>query len=328
MRICVFGAGAVGGHLAVRLAQTGNDVSVVARGEHLAAIRERGLTLKSGDRETTASLRAESEAAMLGRQDVVLVTLKTTSLGGVASAMAPLIGPATTVVFAQNGIPWWYNHCAAHTGTDAPDLSWMDPGSELTTLVAHTIGGVIYSANEVIEPGMVRNNSPDSNRLIVGEPSDRQSERVCDLRRTLEFAGFGSPETDAIRSWVWKKLVLNLSSSLLAAATGIPTAALRQIPALEAIFQRLHAEAATIAAAYCPGLSVTGPLQPRAGHTPSMLQDYERRRPMEIDALVVAPLAFARSAGITTPSLDVVAALVADRAQRAGLHCPSRALPI
>jgi 2-dehydropantoate 2-reductase len=326
MRICVFGAGAVGGHFAVRLARAGHDVSIVARGEHLEAARANGLVLLAGEERILAAVRAAPEAAHLGEQDTVLVTLKSTSLAGLPRAIAPLLGPATTVVFAQNGIPWWYGLDASAGPAPTPDLAWMDPGGDLLALRPRVLGGVIYSANEVVSPGVIRNNSAIQNRLILGELDDAATPRLVALRAALQAAGLGSPDAPAIRASVWSKLVMNMSSSLLAAVTGTPTGELRADPAFETMFQRLHAEACAIAAAHIADFEPPPPMKARAGHTPSILQDYERGRPMEIDGLVTAPLEFARAAGVLTPRLDLLAALLVDKAKRAGLHRPARSL--
>jgi 2-dehydropantoate 2-reductase len=329
MRICVFGAGAVGGHFAVRLARAGHDVSIVARGEHLQAIRAQGLVLQAGEEELRANMAASESAADLGQQDVVLVTLKATSLGGLPGALAPLLSAETSVVFAQNGIPWWYAIDAPPASVAAPDLAWMDPGGELASLRASVLGGVIYSANEVIAPGVVRNNSPGRNRLVVGELDDARSSRVAELRWALEGAGLGSPDIASIREGVWGKLMMNMTSSVLSAVAETPAGELRLVdPAFEALYQRLHLEAVAIACAHCPGFEPPSPMRAGVGHTPSILQDYRRRRPMEIDALVTAPLAFARAADISTPTLDMLGALLTEKATRAGLHRPGRALPV
>lgn len=327
MRICVYGAGAIGGHFAVRLARAGNAVSLVARGEHLEAIRRDGLILQEGDSETAMRLPASSRAADLGEQDVVLVTLKTTAMDGLASALAPMLGRDTTVVFAQNGIPWWYNIGAPPSPT-TPDLSWMDPGGQLAELAPRVIGAVIYNASEVVRPGVVRNNSPEIVRLNIGEPHDGPSDRVTHLRQVLHEASITSPE-DSLRRWVWAKLVVNMSVSLPSLVTGTGAGELREKdPAFEAIYMRLYHEGNAIAAAHYPAYKPSAPVKPRASHKPSILQDYELGRPMEIDPLVTAPLAFARAAGLATPTLDLIGALAVQKAEAAGLHRPVRPLPI
>src|SRR6478735_9480359 len=152
MRICVFGAGAIGGNFAARLAAAGNDVSVVARGQHLEAIRANGLTLIAGDRKIVARVQASDRPADLGPQDVVISTLKATGLGALAAGVGPLLGADTAVVFAQNGIPWWYGHGLADSRPPAPDLSRLDPDGALARAVGleRTLGGAITSPNHVV----------------------------------------------------------------------------------------------------------------------------------------------------------------------------------
>src|SRR4051812_14987692 len=168
MKICVFGAGAVGGHVAARLAARGHDVSVVARGPHLQKMKTDGIRLLHGNETIHGRVRTENP----GRQDFVIVTLKANLLDTFADAAAPLLGPDTAVVFAQNGIPWWYG-----TGARAPDLSILDPEKKLAKAVApkRIIGAVIYSANEVTAPGVIMNHVPGNNMLVVGEADDRES---------------------------------------------------------------------------------------------------------------------------------------------------------
>src|SRR5882724_13592964 len=150
MRICVFGAGAVGSHLAVRLALSGHDVSCVMRGPHLAAVKAKGLTLRVGDAEFSARVNASDDPAALGPQDVVISTLKATGLSSLATGLSPLLREDTAVVFAQNGIPWWYDIGLASDHPPAPDLGFLDPGGRLRSVVAREriIGGVIFSSNE------------------------------------------------------------------------------------------------------------------------------------------------------------------------------------
>src|SRR3954468_5631732 len=162
MRICVFGAGAIGGNFAARLAAAGNEVSVVARGAHLEAIRAKGLTLIAGDKKIVAKVRASDKPSELGRQDAVISTLKATGLAALAESVGPLLGPDTPVVFAQNGIPWWYGHGLAKSRPPAPDLSRLAPGGALAKAVGlhRTLGGAITSPNHVVEPGVVVHEQP------------------------------------------------------------------------------------------------------------------------------------------------------------------------
>ena len=322
MRICIFGAGAVGGHLAARLSAAGHTVSVVGRGEHLAAIRERGLVLLRGDERIEARVRASEVPAKLGPQDMVISTLKANGLPALAASIGPLLDPDTAVVFAQNGIPWWYASGLAASRPLPPDLSRLDPDGALARAVGvgRAIGAVIWSANTVVEPGVIRNGTPQSNLLVVGEPDDSASPRVTALRAALEQAGIGSPATADIRQTIWSKLVQNLAYSTLGLLLGAGINVIEEDPALREIVDRLTGEGTAVAAAH--GITVEQRPRPRSRnqHKPSILQDYERGRKLELDAMVMVPLAFARAARVATPSLDVVAAIAAGRAVEKGLY--------
>lgn len=311
MRICVFGAGAVGGHLAARLAASGHDVSVVARGAHLEAMRARGVKLLHGDEVIQGSVRTGD----IGRQDAVLVTLKANLLGAFADAAAPLLGPDTVVVFAQNGIPWWY-------------ASSPDEKLKACVPAANVAGGVVYSANEVVEPGVIRNFVPHNNMLVIGAPDRRDSPRLRELRAALEQSGMSSPAPEDIRQAVWAKLVQNMGNASLCLLTESPISAVVADPVLRELNRKAKAEAAAIAQALgidisrAPQRPSGGHVSGAVGHKPSMLQDYERGRPMEIDALFVKPHAMARAAGVPTPTLDILIPLAAQKAASKGLYTP------
>jgi 2-dehydropantoate 2-reductase len=185
MRICIFGAGAVGSHLAVRLARAGHDVSCVMRGPHLEAVKALGLTLRAGGDEFSAQVTASDDPARLGPQDFVISTLKATALSSLATGLGPLLRDDTAVVFAQNGIPWWYDIGISPDHPSPPDLAFLDSGGALRSSVSQgrIIGGVIFSSNEVVAPGIVANLSPDRNVLQVGECDDRATERIERLQR-------------------------------------------------------------------------------------------------------------------------------------------------
>jgi 2-dehydropantoate 2-reductase len=326
MKICVYGAGAIGGNFAARLAEAGNEVSVVARGPHLEAIRSRGLTLISGDKKIVAKVRASDRPADLGPQDAVISTLKATALGDLAANVGPLLGPDTPVVFAQNGIPWWYGHGLAKSRPAAPDLSRLDPGGALAKSVGlhRALGGTISSPNHVAEPGVVVNEIPDRNTLCVGEIDDRLSQRVGMLRAALKGAGISSPDTTDIRYDIWHKLMANLTGSTVALILGQPSS-VQKTPLVNQMCRRAHAEALAVAAAHGVVLDDHpdvryGPKRVYFDHRPSILQDYDLGRPMEIESIVRAPIAFARSAGIDTPTLDTIEAVTVTLAASKGLY--------
>ena len=322
MRICVFGAGAVGSHFAVRLARTGHDVSCVMRGPHLKAVKAKGLTLRVGDAEVTEKVKASDDPAALGPQDVVISTLKATGIGSLVTGLRPLLGDDTAVVFAQNGIPWWYDLGLPAGHPPPPDLGFLDSGGRLRAAVPREriIGGVIFSSNEVVEPGMVANLSPKRNRLLIGECDDRRSDRIAQLRAVLEAASIESPDVPQIRETIWSKLLTNMSMSVLCLLTGQTARAVRDDADLRDVIPRLLDEANSIAQSCFPEVKRVTRSDPAPDHKPSILQDYELGRAMEIDVLVRAPAAFARAAGLFTPMLDLMASLAIRQARDKGLY--------
>jgi 2-dehydropantoate 2-reductase len=324
MRICIFGAGAVGSHFAVRLAQAGHDVACVVRGPHLAAIKAKGLTLRVGDREATAKINASDNPAAVGAQDLVISTLKATGVASLADGLKPLLRDDTPVIFAQNGIPWWYDIGLPDAHPKTPDLSFLDPGGRLRAAVPkrRIIGGVIFSSNEVVAPGIVQNLSPDRNRLLIGECDDRASERIEALRTALNAAAIESLPSAQIRETIWSKLLTNMSMSVLCLLTGQTARGVRDEPALQHVIPRLLDEANAVGQSCIPNVKRVTRTGPAPEHKPSILQDYELGRAMEIDVLVRAPAAFARAAGLSTPMLDLIAGLAIQRARDKGLYRP------
>jgi 2-dehydropantoate 2-reductase len=330
MRICVFGAGAVGGHIAAKLAAAGHEVSAVARGANLDGLRSRGIALQEGERTYSGRLKASDRAADLGPQDVVFVTTKATALPSFAAA-APALGHAGTLyVFVQNGIPWWYAQGLGSARPKPPDLSVLDPGGALARVLTpqSVIGGVVYSSNNLDAPGKVTNFSIGRNMLVVGAPDDGASGEIAALRALLVAAGLHSPAVPDIRAAVWDKLLINFGSTLCV-PIGEPLSGLLEDARLRAVRERLFAEGRAIALAH--GVRIEdAPLRPGGGkqsagstqHKPSMLQDYELGRPMEVEAILAMPCAFARAAGVDAPALDSLTALTARLAARKGLYSP------
>jgi 2-dehydropantoate 2-reductase len=335
MRICVFGAGAVGGHLAAKLAAAGHEVSAFMRGAQLAAVRERGLVLLHGNEKICGKLKASDHTAELGPQEAVIVTMKANVLPTAASALAPLLGADTPVVFAQNGIPWWYATGLPADKPKAPDLSALDPGGILKKTIApgRILGGVIYSANDVVEPGVVLNHTPGNNMLVIGECDDRDSARVKALRAALDEAGMSSPATPEIRCAVWNKAVVNLGTSSICLLADAALDAVRKDAGLKGLLARAAEEGRAIAKAHgidperAPQRPSGGHASGNIGHKPSMVHDYDTGRPMEIESQLMTPLAFARAAGVRTPTLEALAHLCAFKAAAKDLYSPQR-LPV
>jgi 2-dehydropantoate 2-reductase len=328
MKICIFGAGAVGGHVAAKLAAGGHDVSVIARGAHLEAMRDKGITLVHGKDTIRSRVRALPDASSLGVQDFVFVTLKANALGDFAAAAAPIVGPQTGVVFGQNGIPWWYGIGLAASRPRPPDLSKLDPGGRLRKILkpALIIGGIVYSANEVKEPGVILNHVPGNNMIVLGRTDDVDSPQVRQLRAMLETCDISSPQTDDIRTAVWAKMIQALGTGVLCTLTGAAIAAVRGTPALSKLAARVGDEGRAIARAHAIDPDAA-PKRPSGGqssgliaHKPSLLQDYERGRPMEIEAQLATTLAFAHVANVAVPTLETVVPLVAFKAAAKGLY--------
>ncbi|WP_439523392.1 2-dehydropantoate 2-reductase [Marivita sp.] len=325
MKICVFGAGAIGGYMGVKLAQAGADVSLVARGPHLAAMKSNGLKLiEEGGEETVVSVTASDNPADLGVQDYIIVTLKAHSVPPIVDKMAPLIGPNTTIVSGVNGVPWWYFHKIGgeHEGTR---LESVDPGNAQWDGFGpdRVLGCVVYPAAEVIEPGVVKHI--EGNRFSLGEPDGSKSERATALSQALSSAGLKAPVRPRLRDEIWVKLWGNLSFNPISALTHATLDVLCTDPGTRAVAKGMMLEAQEIAEA----LGVKFPIDVErridggaavGAHRTSMLQDLDQGRPMEIDALVGSVQELGRVVGVPTPTIDTVLALVQLRARTAGLY--------
>lgn len=322
MRIAVYGAGAIGGLLGARLAASGADVGLIARGPHLAAMQEHGLELRHGGQSVVTRPRATRDPAELGVQDYVIVTLKAHQVPGVVPAMQPMLGPDTTVVMAVNGVPWWYFH-----GLDGPwkdrRLASVDPGDVQWHGIGpdRVLGCIVYPAAEVVEPGVVE--LVEGDRFSLGEPSGERSERAEKLSALLVAAGLKAPVRPRIRDEMWVKLWGNLSFNPLSALTGATLDVLASDPGTRAAARAMMLEAQAVAERL--GVRFAISVDKRidgagavGAHKTSMLQDLERGRPLEIDALVGAVQEMGRLVEVPTPAIDLVLGLVRLRARTAG----------
>jgi 2-dehydropantoate 2-reductase len=324
MKICIYGAGAIGGYLGAGLAGAGADVSLVARGPHLAAIQSNGLTLVKEGKNNTVPIAATDDPKTLGPQDVIFVTLKAHSVIPALDQIATLIGPDTTVVWGVNGVPWWYFHHLDGPWRDArihcldPDnAQWQTLGPE------RMIGCVVYPACEVTAPGEITHIEGD--RFSLGEPSGEKTERVAALSKALIAAGLKAPIRPRIRDEIWIKLWGNLSLNPVSALTHATLEDIGNDPNTRALVRAMMVEAQSVAEklgvrfAIDVDKRIAGAVAVGA-HRTSMLQDLERGRPMEIDALVTAVQELARRTDTPSPMIDTVLALVQERAIQAGLY--------
>ncbi|MEZ5738160.1 MAG: 2-dehydropantoate 2-reductase [Burkholderiaceae bacterium] len=324
MKICIFGAGAIGGYMGAKLAIGGADVSLVARGPHLAAMQQNGLTLIEDGQRQTVPVRAAERAEELGVQDYLVITLKAHSVPGVVPAMQPLLGPDTTVVMGVNGVPWWYFY-----GLEGPfanrRLATVDPGDAQWNGIGpqRVLGCVVYPAAEVPEPGVIAHL--EGNRFSLGEPDGSRSARAQALSQALSAVGLKAPVRPKIRDEIWVKLWGNLSFNPISALTHATLEQLCTDPGSRAVARNMMLEAQAIAEALGVRFPIDVDKRIEGGaavgaHKTSMLQDLERGRPMEIDALVTAVQEMGRLVGVPTPTIDTVLGLVALRGRVAGCY--------
>jgi len=310
MNIAVIGAGAIGGHIAAKLAAVGESVSVVARGEHLKAIRARGLRLKEGGEEIVARVEATDRIADLRRPDLVVLGVKAHQLAPIAADVASILGRETIVLTTQNGLPWWYffKHGGRYEGHR---LESVDPDGIIARHlpIDAVIAGISYQAAEIESPGVIRH--VEGHRLPLAEIDGSKTARVAALAELFSRAGFKSPVLGDVRTEIWTKLWGNLTFNPLSALTRATLEDICRFPPTRALAAAMMREAQSVGEAFgirfrlaidkrIAGAESIGP------HKTSMLQDIEHGRRTEIEALLGSVIELARLAGVETPHLDAV----------------------
>ena len=324
MKLCIFGAGSIGGYLAAHCSQVdGVSVSVVARSEHLAAIKANGLRLETPQRVLVAKVAATDRPAELGPQDVVILALKSHQVAPALDDIQALLGPTTVVVPPTTGIPYWYFHGLPGPLRDRP-IERLDPGGAQWRALApeRVLGCVYWVASEVTRPGVIRHDGSLS-RFPLGEPDGSTSERVSRLAGVLKAAGLDAPIVPDIRAWIWAKMISSLSWNPIATLTLATLAEMNARPEIVAIVRRVMTEADALARALgverMP-ISIDERIVAarNAGeHTMSMLQDLLRGRPLETDVLVHSIEAMKMFVAVPTPTIDDMFALLTMRASTA-----------
>ena len=315
MKIAIIGVGAIGGYVGVRLALAGEDVTFIARGANLEALRSRGIRLvtSDGSEQTVAPVKATNDYAAAGPQDVVILAMKAHQVEAVARDVPALFGPDTMVVPMQNGIPYWYFHRypGALAGTRVKSV---DPNGMISEYIPceRVIGCVVYPAAELVSPGVVKH--VEGNRFPVGEPDGTASERVARLSECFIKGGLQAPVLSDIRAEIWLKLWGNLTFNPISALSRATLAGICQYPPSRAIAAAMMTEAQRVANKL--GVTFRVSLEKRiAGaervghHKTSMLQDVEAARTLEIDALLGSVVELARLTDTSTPHIDTVYAL-------------------
>ncbi len=324
MKICIVGAGAIGGLLAARLAHAGAEVSAIARGAHLQAILANGLRYRSPDTTFTADIHASDDPADLGAQDYVFLTLKAPSLPGIAPGLAPLFGDGTTTVAAMNGVPWWFCD-ALPEPLKGRRLESIDPDGVLAASFPDTsvLGCVVHAGASVPEPGLIEHAAGD--RFVFGSARRKPSDRARTLAEFCREAGLDGVHTDDIHSEIWLKLIGNMGMGPISVLTGATLAGIARDPDARAIAANLMTEAVAVGDALDLPMAMSVEARIDLGaelgeFKPSILQDLELGRPMEIDALVTVVAELGQIAGVPTPTIDTLLALLRGRARLAGLY--------
>ena len=313
MNITVIGAGAIGGHIAAKLAAAGERVTVVARGEHLKAIRERGLILKENGEEIVARVEATDRITEAGGADLIVLGVKAHQLAPIAADVASIVAPATMIMTTQNGIPWWYfyKHGGPHEGVR---LESVDPGGLIASHlpIDAVVAAISYQAAEIEGPGVIRH--VEGHRLPLAEIDGRKTERIAALSELFTRAGFKSPALSDVRTEIWTKLWGNLTFNPVSALSHATLEDICRFPPTRALAAAMMREAQGVGEAF--GIRFRLSVDKRiagaesiGAHKTSMLQDIEHGRGTEIDALLGSVIELARLADVATPHLDAIYAV-------------------
>jgi len=324
MKVCIYGAGAIGGFIGARLAAQDHAVSAVARGATLAALRTHGMRLASAGRELRADVRAAEDPAQLGPQDLVVVAIKGPAMPDVAAHIAPLLGPDTMVLTAMNGVPWWF-----FSGMPGPcaglQLRTLDPAGAIAAAIPfrHVIGCVVHASCTSPEPGVVHHVMGQG--LIIGEPAGGTSSRTTVLAAALVAAGFECQVSQRIQRDIWYKLWGNMTMNPVSAFTGATVDRILDDDLANGFCQAVMREARDIGAAI--GCPIEQTVEARNAITrklgafrTSMLQDVEAGKPLEIDALLTVVREIAGRVGVPAPNLDALLGLTRVFARTRGLY--------
>ena len=325
MKVCIYGAGAIGGHIGGHLARSGAEVSLIARGPHLQAIQKNGLRITGKDLDFTVQVQATDDPAELGPQDYVFITLKSHQVDGVLEKMQPLLGPETAVIPPTTGIPWWYFY-----GLQGPNANrrseLLDPGGRQWDLIGpeRALGCAFWTAAEVPEPGVIHQDGLRAS-YPIGEPDGSKSARLVKLVDAMTAGGLHAPLQTDIRGQIWTKMINSLCWNQAAFLTEAINGEFGGAPDVVEVVRRMMVEMEAVAAAL--GATIPVPMEKRiemtvraTDHTMSMLQDLHRGRPIEIDVLADSVAAMSEAAGVETPTVNALLALTKLKGRMRGVY--------
>ncbi len=325
MKVCIYGAGAIGGHIGGHLARSGAEVSLIARGPHLEAMQQRGLRVYGDGVDFTVPVTATDNPADLGPQDYVFITLKSHQVDGVLEKMQPLLGPETAVIPPTTGIPWWYFY-----GLEGPNknrrLARLDPGARQWDLIGpqRAIGCAFWTAAEVTEPGVIHQDGLRAS-YPIGEPDGSESPRLVRLVEAMTAGGLHAPLQKDIRGQIWTKMINSLCWNQAAFLTEAINGEFQTSPDVVEVVRRMMVEMEDVAKAL--GATIPVPMEKRitmtvnaTDHTMSMLQDLQRGRPIEIDVLADSVAEMSAAAGVETPTVNALLALTKLKGKIRGVY--------
>ncbi len=324
MKICIYGAGAIGGFLGARLAAAGGDVAAIARGKTAQALRTHGWRLESGGALITAPARVAESPTELGVQDVVVIAVKGPALASVAASIAPLLDAETIVITAMNGVPWWFFH-GFGGNCEGMQLKSIDPAGRIAAAIpaAQVLGCVVHASCATPEPGLTRNAA--GKRLIFGEPRGGSSPRLSAMGELFGSAGFDAELSDCIQRDIWYKLWGNMTMNPVTALTGATADRVLDDALVNGFCYAVMGEAQMIGGRI--GCVIAETAEQRhvvtrklGAFKTSMLQDVEAGRPVEIDVLLSAPREIGAAVGQPTPYMDALLGLARMQAQTLGLY--------
>ena len=329
-KVCIFGAGSIGGYLATCLSKTNTDLSLIARGPHKKAIEKNGLTLIKNDKSENFKLKVTDDPKILGEQDYIFISIKAHAISGVVDSIQTLVGKNTSIISAVNGLPWWYFH-KANSGTDLDEkhIDSVDPEGKIWNSLkpSRAIGCVVYPAAEITEPGVIKHNGGE--RFTLGEPDGSKSERLKKIADLLISGGLKAPQKSNLRDEIWIKLWGNCSFNIVSALYDKTLDEIGNDPKLLKTVRILMQECQSVGEKIGVKFNISIDHRIKAatsiiGHKPSTTQDLHAKRPLEIDPIIGSIIEIGNKININTENLKSEYNKLKQKAESLGLYKRSK----